>query len=563
MEKDVPGPEEVKSLSQQLNINEQLATLLIQRGVTDFEKAKHFFRPSLGTLHDPFLMKDLDIAVNRISEAIAKQEYILVYGDYDVDGTTAVALVYSFLKKYTDNVKYYVPDRYTEGYGLSSKGVEWAAAQNVTLLITLDCGIKAFENAALSKQLGIDLIICDHHRPGENLPEAVAILDPKRDDCQYPYKELSGCGVAFKLLSGFCLQNTIDQKELWEYMDLVAVSIASDIVPITGENRILSFYGLKKLNRDPLPGLKSLIEISALNPPIGVSDVVFYIGPRINAAGRLTHARESVRLLIGNFEDDLDEFTRQLNQINSERRDFDSSITDEALEMIESDDNIRNAKSTVLFKKDWHKGVIGIVASRCTEVYYRPTIILTESNKKATGSARSVNGFDIYEAICECDDLLEQYGGHTHAAGLTLALENVKKFREKFEEVVSRTISEDQLTPKLLIDLKIDFEFIDFKTNSVLSQMAPFGPENLQPTFLTEEVFLKYPIQIIKEEHLKMTLCQKGNTRGIPAIGFGMAGLAEQINMEDPFKIAYHIDENNYLGNKSLQLILKDLKFYD
>lgn len=560
VEKELPEETLIKTLSVELNINPSLATLLAQRGIKTFQMARDFFRPKLDQLHDPFVMKDMDIAVNRVCEAVSNHENILIYGDYDVDGTTSVALVYGFLKNFTDKIHYYIPDRYSEGYGVSQKGIEWAAANEIGLIITLDCGIKANDKVELAREFDIDVIICDHHTPGEKLPQAYAVLDPKRRDCQYPFKELSGCGVGFKLLQGFCLQNTVPEKRLFNFLDLVAVSIASDIVPIVGENRILAYYGLRKLNHDPSPGLKSLIEVSGIRGDISISDVVFYLGPRINAAGRLTHAKESVRLLISQDEEDLNEFSQQLNQTNTDRRDFDMTITDEALEMIASDQKMVDAKSTVLFKDSWHKGVIGIVASRCTEHYYRPTIILTESNEKATGSARSVEGFDIYQAILQCSDLLEQFGGHTHAAGLTLSLENIEAFSKRFEEVVSSSINEQILTPKLEIDLVVPLSFVNFKTHSILKQMAPFGPQNMQPLFVSNNVIARSTPYIIKDQHLKIQISQEGDQRIYECIGFGLAHKADLIKPGEPFSVAYNIEENNYMGNKTLQLRLKDIK---
>ncbi len=561
--KDAPNNDKVKRLSNDLNINEILSSILVQRGIEDFETAKKFFRPTLDELHDPFLMKDMEKAVNRVSEAISNEEKILIYGDYDVDGTTSVALVFSFLKKYSTKLDFYIPDRYSEGYGVSDKAIDWAIENEFDLIIALDCGIKAVSKVARAKKSGIDFIICDHHLPGEELPEALAVLDPKRPDCGYPYKELPGCGIGFKLLMGFCLQNTIDLNELYEYIDLVAVSIASDIVPITGENRILEFYGLKKINHSPTAGLKALVEISGLKPPISVSDLVFYIGPRINASGRLTHAKESVNVLIDEDTDALTSIAKDLNDRNVERRNYDSYITAEALELIETNPTYLEAKSTVLYKEDWHKGVIGIVASRCTEHYYRPTIILTSSNGKATGSARSVKGFNIHDAILECEDLLDQFGGHQFAAGLTLPLENVDRFRDRFEEVVSSTISPDLLIPKMEIDYIVPLEFVNFKTQSIINQMAPFGPMNPKPTFGSESVYLKYPAKVLKDEHLKLTIFQKGSGKSFSAIGFGLGEHSEKMNPEDPFKIAFQIEENDYQGYKSLQLVIKDIKFYD
>lgn len=559
--KEAASPETIEVLSSSLNIQPSLSTLLAQRQISSFEEARTFFRPSLDQLHDPFLMKDLEKAVNRLCEAIFGNEKILIYGDYDVDGTTSVSMVYGFLKNYTESIDYYIPDRYDEGYGISKKGVEWAGENGFTLLISLDCGIKAVDKASLAKTLGIDLIICDHHLPGDVLPDAFAILDPKQSDDEYPFKELSGCGVGFKLLQGFCIQNTIPLEKLFEHLDLLAVSIASDIVPIVGENRVMAYYGLKKLNQAPSKGLQSLIEISGLKGTLTISDVVFYLGPRINAAGRLTHAKESVKLLLAESENDLMLFSDHLNAKNSERKEFDKSITAEAIDMIESDESLKSAKSTVLFKSDWHKGVIGIVASRCIESYYRPTIILTESKGVATGSARSVDGFDVHEAISACEDLLEEYGGHKYAAGLSLKLENVDAFREKFETVVSSNIKPEQLVPKIDIDLAIDFDFINDKSFAIMQQMAPFGPQNLQPLFSTKNVKLKSDPRVLKDAHLKLNVYQENGSQSFNAIGFGMAQHSERIASGESFQIAYHIDENNYKGNKSLQLIIKDIKF--
>lgn len=554
-------PASAQQLSKALNINLDLSSLLLQRGVGTFDLAKEFFRPSLDHLHDPFLMLDMDKAVNRICNAVFQKEKILVYGDYDVDGTTSVALVYSFLKEFCEpgQIDYYIPDRYEEGYGLSEKGVRWAAVNDFNLIITLDCGIKANDNAAISSQLGIDLIVCDHHLPGEELPIATAILDPKRDGCNYPYKELSGCGVGFKLLQGFCQQNTIDLKKLFNFLDLVAISIASDIVPITGENRVLAFYGLKKINKAPSAGIEALIHVSGLKTRLKISDLVFYLGPRINAAGRLSHARESVRLLVGDDREELTAFSKQLNEVNGARKEFDRTTTEQALEMIEEDGAYADKKSTVLYREDWHKGIVGIVASRCIENHYRPTIILTESKGYATGSARSVDGFDIHAAISQCSDLLDQFGGHRHAAGLSMPVENVPLFKNRFEEVVASTITEEQLFCKLEAHMEVNFDFINYKSYNILSQMAPFGPGNANPVFISRNVTTKYPPRLIKDEHLKMTLVQNGS-QPFEAIAFGLGHFLEPISQGQPFNIAYHMDENEYRGNKSLQLIIKDIK---
>jgi len=557
--RDISDSERLKGLSQSLNINESLTKLLLQRGITTFDEAKDFFRPSLNHLHDPFLMKDMDKAVNRLCDAIFSNEKILIYGDYDVDGTTSVSLMYSFLKNFSKNLEYYIPDRYTEGYGISTKGIEYAHDQKFGLIISLDCGIRAVDKAALANSYGIDLIICDHHLPGDELPDALAILDPKQKDDNYPFKELSGCGVGFKLLQGFCMQNSIPLEDLFQHLDLVAVSIASDIVPIVGENRVLAYYGLKKINHSPCPGLKALIDISGLKSEIDISSVVFYIGPRINATGRLTHAHDSVRLLIAEKED-TEDFAKVLHAQNATRKDFDKTITQEALEMVEADEQLKVARSTVLFKEDWHKGVVGIVASRCIEKYYRPTIILTASENKATGSARSVDGFDIHEAIGNCADLLEQFGGHTHAAGLTLPIENIAAFQQKFEEVVASTINESSLLPKLEIDLEVDLSFVNYKNYSIINQMEPFGPQNLKPVFVSKNVRLKYPPKLVKEEHLKLSLYQPEESFVYDAIGFGLAEKLDLITSVEQFQIAYQIEENNYRGRKSLQLNIKDIK---
>lgn len=554
-------PASAQQLTKALNINPDLSSLLLQRQISTFDLAKQFFRPSLDHLHDPFLMLDMDKAVNRVCNAVFNKEKILVYGDYDVDGTTSVALVYSFLRAFCDSgqIEYYIPDRYEEGYGLSEKGVRWAAENDFSLIITLDCGIKALDNARLAQELAIDLIICDHHLPGEQLPIASAILDPKRKGCKYPYKELSGCGVGFKLLQGFCQQNTIDLKKLFNFLDLVAISIASDIVPITGENRVLTFYGLKKINAAPSAGIAALIRVSGLKTRLKVSDLVFYLGPRINAAGRLSHARESVRLLVGDDHEQLAAFSKQLNEINGTRKEFDRSTTEQALEMIEEEGAAPDKKSTVLYREDWHKGIVGIVASRCIENYYRPTIILTASKGHATGSARSVEGYDIHAAISQCSDLLDQFGGHHHAAGLSMPIENVPLFKHRFEEVVARTITDEQLQCKLEVDMEVDFDFINYKSYNILRQMAPFGPENPNPVFVSRNVTTKYPPRLIKNEHLKMTLAQNGS-QPFEAIAFGMGHFLEPISQGQPFSIAYHLDENEYRGNKSLQLIIKDIK---
>ena len=559
--KNTPENGKVEKLSNEINVNPVLSSILIQRGIDTYKKAKYYFRPSLKSLHDPFLMEDMDIAIERLNRAIHNGENILIYGDYDVDGTTSVALVFSYLKKIYSNVHYYIPDRYGEGYGISKKGIEWADKNNINLIISLDCGIKAVEMTKLANVKGIDLIICDHHLPGPTLPEAYAILDPKRKECRYPYKDLSGCGVGFKFLQGFAIYNKLDDSELFEYLDFLAVSIASDIVPVNGENRIFSYYGLEKLNSNPRPGLKALIDVAGLRGKVTISGIVFGIGPRINAAGRMTHAGLAVELLISDSYKKAEHTALKINSNNIERRSFDSNITQEALKMIENDDKLKNAKSTVLFKSDWHKGVIGIVASRCIDKYYRPTIILTKSKNKATGSARSVDGFDVYEAIAQCSDLLDQYGGHMYAAGLTMDVDKIASFQKRFEKIVEEKITDEQLIPHLDIDQVISIDLVTPKFLDILKQMSPFGPANLQPLFVSENLYVTNRPRILKEEHLKFYVHQEGSDTVFETIGFGLAPYFELINSGMRFKMAYAIEENNYLDQNSIQFIAKDIKF--
>lgn len=550
----------VAQLSSAINVNPTISKILFQRGIHDFDQAKKYFRPSLDQLHDPFLMRDMDKALDRIKLSMEKEEKILIYGDYDVDGTTSVALVYGFLKSFYENIEFYIPDRYKEGYGISATGIDWAAENNFSLVITLDCGIKAIEMTKYGNEKGIDLIICDHHLPGDDLPNAFAILDPKMKDCPYPYKELSGCGVGFKLIQGFCEKFGYDPDLLFDYLDLVAVSIAADIVPITGENRVLAFHGLKKLNESPRMGLEALIKLGGIRNQINISSIVFGIGPRINASGRMDHAKTAVELLLADDYKKIETLAESLDVKNLERRNFDSSITIEAIEMIERDD-AKDSKSTVLYKDDWHKGVIGIVASRCIDKFYRPTIIMTESNGKATGSARSVDGFDIYSAISECSDLLEQYGGHMYAAGLTMDLDKVDAFKKKFERIVSEKISDDQLIPLIAIDCEINLKDIDFKFYGVLEQLAPFGPGNMQPVFVTNQLHVSGRPRILKDQHLKFNVKQNDDDNAMEVIGFGQAKYYDLIASGMRFSMAYYIEENNYLGNKTLQLRVKDIRF--
>lgn len=554
----------VKQLSKAINVNETLATILWQRGITDFEAAKDFFRPSLNHLHDPFLMADMHIAVERLEKAFANKERIMIYGDYDVDGTTAVALVYGFLSSFYDNLEYYNPDRYIEGYGVSKQGIDWAAEQGVSLIISLDCGIKSADKVQYAQDtFKIDFIICDHHEPDDNLPKAVAVLDPKRKDCLYPFKELTGNGVGFKMLQAYCIKNNLPLEKLYEYLDLAVVSIGSDIVPIVGENRVMAHFGLQKLNKNPRIGLKALKEIAGFNQEMTIENVVFVLGPRINAAGRIKHAKAAVQLLLENDYDKALSFAEEIQKHNVERREHDSRITEEALSMIREDDWLLNtAKSTVLYRQDWHKGVIGIVASRCIEKFYRPTIILTESKGKAAGSARSVAGFNLYDAIESCSHLLEQFGGHTHAAGMTLPIENVVAFREAFDKIVNERISAEQLIPKIDIDLEIELGDITTKFYNIIKQLAPFGPENMQPIFSTKQVTLARKPQILKEKHLKIELLDENTGETLTALGFGMTeDFYEPLMKNKYFDIVYQIEENNFRGNTSLQLFLKDIKF--
>lgn len=548
----------IDAFANELNVDRIIARLLIQRGIDSFELAKEFFRPTLQSLHDPFFMTDMDKAITRLNDAIFNNERILIFGDYDVDGTTSVALMYNFLRELHDNLDAYVPDRYIEGYGISKKGIDYAETTGCTLIIALDCGITAVDEIDYANSKSIDFIICDHHLPGSQLPKACAVLDPKRKDCPYPYDQLSGCGVGFKLLQGFCIQNTIDLKRLYNYLDLVAVSIASDIVPITGENRVLAWFGLKKLNAQPIIGLKALIEIAGYKKEMDISDVVFGIGPRINAAGRISHAKSAVDLLTSQSFEDALLLSEKLNVNNKERKSYDESITHEALENIHQTPNYLQKKSTVLFNESWHKGIVGIVASRCIEKHYRPTIILTESNKKATGSARSVDGFDIYTAISTCSDLLDNFGGHRHAAGLTLELNKVDEFVERFESAVSELITSEMLVPKIKIDAEIELEEVDYSLYNILKQMGPFGPGNMQPVFRANNVVVRNKVRVLKDAHLKLFIGQPGSSASFDVIGFGLSEFAT--SLDDPFDIAFTIEENNYMGNRALQLNLKDIK---
>lgn len=555
----------VKKLQTDLTINESLATMLWQRGINSFEEAKHFFRPEIKDLHDPFLMKDMDVAVDRLLNAIHNNEKILVYGDYDVDGTTAVALFYGFLSMYYPNLETYNPDRYKEGYGVSIQGIDFAHAQGCSLIVCLDCGIKAHDKVLYAhEKYDIDFIICDHHEPDIDLPQAIAVLDPKRADCPYPFKELTGNGVGFKLLSAFCLKQNLDFKFLFEFIDLAMVSIASDIVPIVGENRILAYYGLKKINENPRTGLKALKAVAGFNGEMTIENVVFVLGPRINAAGRIKHARAAVSLLLSENYDEALEFAYEIQAHNNERKGLDSRITEEALQMIRENDWLMNqARSTVLFSPNWHKGVIGIVASRCIENFHRPTIIFTQSKENfAAGSARSVPGFDLYAALEKCAHLLEQFGGHTHAAGMTIELEKIDLFRKVFDEVVNANILPEHLIPKITIDLKVPLSEISPKFNRIMKQMAPFGPQNMQPVFVSENLKLVSSPRIMKEKHLRLEVTDADSGVVFTAVGFGMAEeFGPKLTSADSFSMVYSLEENNFRDKTTLQLFARDFKF--
>ncbi len=558
--KEIPAREEIAALCKTINTSAFSSAILLQRGINNFESAKYFFRPGLESLHDPFLMKDMEKAVQRLRKAIDANEKILIYGDYDVDGTTAVALVYSYLRKFYPNCEVYIPDRYSEGYGISLAGIEWAEQHGYSLIIALDCGIKASEIVSLALRKGIDFIICDHHLPDDAIPEAVAVLDPKQDDCSYPCADLSGCGLGFKFMQAFARLYG-NEEDLYEYLDLVAVSIASDIVPIVDENRILCYHGLKKLNDNPLPGLKALKEIAGIRAELDVAGIVFTLGPRINAAGRVAHGRAAVELLVAKSEEEANELAEKINLKNDLRKEFDMSITEEAIAMIEADSALRTSKSTVLFKNSWHKGVIGIVAARCVEKYYRPTVILTESNNKITGSARSVNGFDLYNAILGCSDLLEKFGGHKYAAGLTLDISNLEAFQQRFEEVVSSTITEEMLVPVIEIDLSLPLETINTKFLNILKQMSPFGPGNQKPVFEASNLYAFNSLTSFKDKHIKFLVAQEGCEEVFQAVGFDLIEHYERLARRDLFKMAFTIEENNFNGTTTVQLRIKDIKF--
>ena len=548
----------------EIGLNPVIALLLVQRGLTTAQEVKRFFRPSLSNLHDPFLMPDMEKAVQRLNKALGDKERILIYGDYDVDGTTAVSLVYKYLRPYSTNLDYYIPDRYDEGYGISLRSIQYAEEHGITLVIALDCGIKAIEKIAYAKERGIDFIICDHHMPDDELPDAVAVLDPKRADSNYPYEHLSGCGVGFKFMQAFGMNNHFPFSDIERLLELTAVSIASDIVPITGENRILAYYGLRQINSSPSMGLKGVIDVCGLSgKEITISDIVFKIGPRLNASGRMMNGKEAVDLLLAKDRSVVREKSESINQYNEERRELDKKITEEANEIINTIPNIEDKKAVIVYNPQWHKGVIGIVASRLTEKYYRPAVVLTKSSELVTGSARSIGGFDIYKAIEGCRDLLENFGGHTYAAGLSLKEENLPAFIERFQQLAAEDSHLAQMTPQIDIDALIDLKDINTKFMNDLKKMNPFGPNNQKPVFCTYEVKDYGTSKLVghNQEHIKLEIIDgKSGTSPIHGIAFGMARYYAHIKQMKPFNICYTVEENTYNGNSSLQLQVKDIK---
>ncbi len=545
----------VQKLAKDLGVNHIVAHLLVLRGIENFDDAKLFFRPELKHLHDPFLMKNMQDAVDRIEKAIANKEKVLVYGDYDVDGTTSVAMMYSFLKRFSPEIEYYIPCRYEEGYGISLKGIDYAKKNNFSLIIALDCGIRAFDQVDYANEKEVDFIICDHHNPADKTPKAVAILNPKQSDCNYPYKELSGCGVGFKLIQAYSQKNNIDFSEISEYLDLLTVSIGADIVPMTGENRVFSYFGLKQINTHPRAGLKALMDIANKIKELSISDVVFGIAPRINAAGRIEHAKKAVEILVEQDLDRAKKLASFIEENNVTRRNLDQNITKEALEMIDE-----NKKSTVVFSKNWHKGVVGIVASRLIESHYKPTIVLAEKDGILTGSARSVHDFDLYEAISKCAHLCEKFGGHKYAAGLSIKKENLAEFIIAFEKVVSESITEDQLSPKIDVDMEIDIDAVDDKLFRIIKQFSPFGPQNLSPIFVSRSVVDNGYGKRIGADKSHLRINTKTASGSLAGIGFSMGDAFEKIKDYNEFDICYSINENEWNGRKNLQLMLNDLK---
>lgn len=551
---------ETQQLASALKISDPLCRILVQRGYDDFDGAKYYFRPSLNDLHNPWQMKDMDKAVDRVLSAKNNNEKILVFGDYDVDGTTSVASFYQFLSEIynKEKIDYYIPHRYREGYGVSKAGIDYAAQNHFTLIVCLDCGIKSVELISYAKTLGIDFVICDHHLPGLILPEAFAILNPKQSDCNYPFKDLCGCGIGFKLMMAISDKLKLDDSTYLKYLDLVAIAIAADIVPMVGENRILAYYGLKKINEDPSLGVKTLISLGKLEKKLNIHNVVFVIAPRVNAAGRMDDAKKAVQLFIETDPEAASSFGEELQSDNTDRKEADSSITQEALEIISESEELLNRKSCVIYREHWHKGVVGIVASRIIEHHYKPTIVLTKSDGIVTGSARSVKGFNLYEAIYECKDLLTVFGGHFAAAGLSMLPENVDAFSKKFEEVVSNTISDDLLIPEITIDTKISFQDINQNFYNIISQMEPYGPENMRPVFLVENVVDTGYSDLLKEQHVRFNI--KHNNIVLSGIGFNMPSKLNIVKSGKPFDIVFTLDENEWNGNKRLQLMVIDCR---
>ncbi len=557
--KPKPEQKDIDRLANELKVDNLIAQLLLQRGVSNYDEAKKFFRPQLSDLHDPFLMKDMDRAVARIEKAIQDNENVLVFGDYDVDGTTAVALVSSYLLGFYPNVATYIPDRYTEGYGISKQGIDFAEDNGFSLIIALDCGVKAIEKVAYAKEKGVEFIICDHHRPGESLPDAIAVLDPKRDDCNYPYDELCGCGVGFKLVEALAAQKGETVEDLIPFLDLVATAIGADIVPMTGENRVLAYLGLQVINSKPRIGFQAIIN-QTKKKKLTITDVVFIIAPRINAAGRMKHGQHAVNLLTETDLEQASKFAAEIEKFNYDRRELDKAITKEALSQIETN-NEKEGYTSVVYKETWHKGVIGIVASRLTETYYRPTLVFTKSGDKLAASARSVKGFDVYEALQGCSDYIEQFGGHKYAAGLTLLEEQYENFKNQFEKVVKKTIDPNLLTPEITVDAQIELRQITPKLMRILKQLAPFGPGNMTPVFMAENLTdTGYAKGVGEDEkHLKLTATQKGG-QPIGAIGFNLGDKLSSVKNRAPFDAVFSLDENEWQGNVSLQLKLRDLR---
>lgn len=563
----------VQQLSQALTVDATIATVLVQRGIDTFDKAKAFFRPSLQDLHNPFLMLNMQKAVDRIKQAIDTNNHIVVFGDYDVDGTTAVSLVYDFFESFYKNISFYIPDRYAEGYGLSCKGVDHALEQKSTLIIALDCGIKDFEEISYAKSKGVDVIVCDHHHPDTTLPEAYAILNPKQHGCPYPYKELSGCGIGFKLIQAWSEYHQLEQTAWQQYLDLAAISTAADIVDMTGENRIITFYGLQKINTDPRLGIETLLKFagfkrsydsasnSVFNQYIDIHKVVFTIAPRINAAGRIAQGTKSVELLLGKDISIAEVLSEDINQNNTARQLLDKDICEQALEMIEADSKHHLKKSTVVYHSSWHKGVVGIVASRLIERHFKPTIVLTQTDDVYSGSARSIPHFDLYVALDKCSDLLENFGGHPFAAGLTLHKDNLPAFIDRFEQVAQETLADEHMIPEIDIDSHLDFNSISQKFVNVLDQMAPFGPGNMLPIFTADNVYDVGFAKVVKDVHLSMTLGQQGSTQRFRAIAFNMGHLFKEVQKQSTFSICFQVELNTYNGNTTLQLKIKDIQF--